>query len=104
MLEDSSASAGNSDAWRRIKFIDLARWRGTYGWDKNSVMADAQVGFDAATLQLTFSAAEPLPRVPAVDRIDSDMLGKPTGPTRIAGPIAGLSTRHSWIADPRLRA
>jgi hypothetical protein len=101
LLEDSPASAGDSDAWRRIRYSGLAQWRGTYGWDRNSVIADAQIAFDADTLQLGFSAAGPLPRVAAVDRIDSDMLGKPTGPTRIAGPFANLAARNVWNADPR---
>ena len=72
------------------------------GWDKNSVMADAQIDFDPDTLQLTISSSKPLPRVPAVNQIQSDMLGKATGATRVAGPLANPGAKGAWQMDPRL--
>ena len=61
------------------QYLDLAAWRDAHGWDKNSVMADAQIDFDPDTLQLTIASRQPLPRVSAVNQIESDMLGKDAG-------------------------
>ena len=80
---------------------DLSAWRDAHGWDKNSVTADAQIEFDAATLQLTISSSKPLPRVSAVNQIQSDLLGRPTGTTRAPGPVANPAAKGSWKMDPR---
>ena len=104
IFEGDPASSGGPDAWRHIAYRDLASWRGAYGWDKNSVTADAQIDFDPETLTLTMAIGKPLPRVRAVDGIESDMLGKVTGPTRVAGPLANPQARHVWTMDPRMPA
>jgi hypothetical protein len=90
-------------AWTHLKFYDLAAWRGLKGWDKNSVIAEAQVDFDPVTLKLTISSSKPLPRIPVVGQIQTDMLGKATGAVRVAGPLADLRGK-SWQVDPRLPA
>jgi hypothetical protein len=90
------------DAWRHIKYRDLAAWRDAHGWDKNSLQADTQIDFDPDTLQLTISSSKPLPRVSTVNQIESDILGRTTGPSRVAGPLANPGTKGSWKTDPRL--
>ena len=92
------------NAWTHIKFYDLAAWRALKGWDRNSVIADAQIAFNPDTLELTFTSSKPLPRVAAVNRIESDLLGRPAGSSRAAGPLANPGTKGSWKADPRLLA
>ena len=91
------------EAWTHIKYRDLAAWR-DLGWDKTSMIAEAEIAFDPDTLQLTISSSKPLPRVGAVNRIQSDLLGKPTGASRAAGPLANPPARGSWKMDPRLLA
>jgi hypothetical protein len=86
------------------QYLDLAAWRDVHGWDKNSVVADAQIDFDPDTLQLTISSSKPLPQVSAVNHIQSDMLGKVTGATRVAGPLADPEAKSTWHVDPRLLA
>ena len=85
------------------QYLDLAAWRAR-GWDKNSVMADAEIGFDPDTLALTISVSKPLPQVRAINHIQGDVLGKATGATRVAGPLADLGAKSSWQVDPRLPA
>ena len=86
------------------RYLDLAAWREAHGWDKNSVVAEAEIGFDPDTLALTISSRKPLPRVRAVNHIQADMLGKATGATRVAGPLANPRAKRSWHMDPRLPA
>ena len=86
------------------QYLDLAAWRAAHGWDKNSIVAEAQIDFDPDTLVLTFTSREPLPRVRAVNHIQSDMLGKAAGATRVAGPLADPGAKSSWQVDPRLPA
>ena len=104
LFEGQPGSDYDPQAWTHLKFYDLAAWRGLKGWDKNSVVADAQIAFDPKTLELTISSSKPLPRMPVVDRIQSDMLGKAGGATRVAGPLADLRGKSSWQVDPRLLA
>jgi len=89
------------DAWQKIKYRDLAAWR-AQGWDRNSVLAEAQIDFDPDTLRLTISSSKSLPRVNAVNQIQSDLLGKTTGATRVAGPVANPGSAQN--VDPRLLA
>jgi len=88
------------NAWTHLKFHDLAAWRALKGWDKNSIMAEAQIDFDPDTLQLTISSNKPLPRVGAVNQIQSDILGKAAGAARVAGPLANPGGAQH--VDPRL--
>jgi hypothetical protein len=90
------------DAWQKIKYRDLAAWRALHGWDKESVMADMQIAFDTDTLQLTISMAKPLTRMPAVNQIRNDMLGKATGELRVAGPLAIAKAKSVLHVDPRV--
>jgi hypothetical protein len=90
------------NAWTHIKFYDLAAWRALKGWDKNSVIADAQIAFNPDTLELTITSSKPFPQVGAVNQIQSDLLGKATGPSRAAGPLAKPGTKGAWKLDPRL--
>ncbi len=90
------------EAWRQIKYRDLTAWRDAKGWDKNSVMANAQIDFNPDTLQLTISNSKPLPRVSAVGQIQSDILGNARGATTLAGPLANPAAKSSWQMDPRL--
>ncbi len=102
LFEGTPTPQYDPDAWRHVKYRDLAAWRELHGWDKNSVTVEAQVDFDPATLQLTISGGKTLPRMPAVNQIQNDMMGKATGATRVAGPLADLSGKSSWQVDPRL--
>jgi hypothetical protein len=103
LFEGTPSPTYDPDAWQKIKYRDLAAWR-AQGWDKNSVTAEAQIDFNPDTLQLTISSSKPLPRVSAVNQIQSDMLGKATGTTRVAGPLANPGAKNSWQMDPRLLA
>lgn len=82
-------------------YVDLAAWRAAHNWDKNSATADMQIDFNPDTLELTLGNTQPFPKVNAVDQIDIDMLGKPTGESRAPGPLARPAARHSWHVDPR---
>jgi hypothetical protein len=103
LFEGIPSPTYDPDAWQKIKYRDLAAWR-AQGWDRNSVVAEAQIDFDSDTLQLTILSSRPLPQVATVNRIQSDMLGKATGATRVAGPLADAGARSSWNVDPRLLA
>ncbi len=85
------------------QYLDLAAWQ-QHGWDKNSVVDDAQIDFDPDTLQLTISSSKPLPKVSAVNHIESDILGKDAGASRVPGPLADPSAKQSWKVDPRSEA
>jgi hypothetical protein len=82
-------------------YVDLAAWRGAHGWDRNSVVADMQIAFDPDSLRLTLSGSKPLPKVPAVAGVQSDLLGMPTGAARVAGPLANPGAKAAWTVDPR---
>jgi len=82
------------------KYMDLAAWR-EHGWDKNSVVGDAKIDFDANTLQLTIASSKPFPKVSAVNAIDSDFLGKQAGNVRAPGPLADPSSARNLKLDPR---
>ena len=83
------------------QFLDLADWRGTHGWDKDSSAGDLQIAFNPDTLELTMNNTQPLPKANVVHQIDCDMLGKVTGETRAPGPLADASAKASWHVDPR---
>ena len=85
------------------KYMDLAAWR-QLGWDKNSVVGEAQIEFDANTLELTMTSSKPLPTVSVVNRIDSDFFGKPAGTMRAVGPLANPGSAHKLKVDPRRMA
>lgn len=102
LFEGTPTPTYDPDAWRHIKYRDLAAWRNELGWDKNSVLADMQIDFDPDTLQLTISGAKKLPQVGIVNRLQGDMLGKEAARGRVAGPLADLGTRTSLQVDPRL--
>ena len=104
LFEGMPTPTYDPDAWRHIKYRDLAAWRDLHGWDRNSVMADARIDFDPDTLQLTISGGKPLPRVGAVNQIQSDLTGRATAGTRIAGPLSDIRGKNSWQVDPRLAA
>ena len=82
-------------------YLDLAAWRTAYGWDRTSIEAEMRVEFDPATLRLTLSSVRTLPKLASDNRIQSDLLGVPTGDARVAGPLANPSARESWMVDPR---
>ena len=86
------------------QYVDLAAWRTAHGWDKNSVVADAQIDFEPETIQLTIASRQPLPTVSPVKQIDIDILGKDTGQTRVPGPLADPGAKQSWKVDPRKEA
>ena len=86
------------------QYLDLAAWRDAHGWDKNSVVADAQIDFDPDTLQLTIAIRQPLPKVSAVNHIEIDILGKDTGEARVPGPLANPGAQREWTIDPRSEA
>ena len=87
----------------RSSIVDLAAWRTAHGWDKNSVVADAQIDFDPDTLQLTIASRQPLPTVSAVNQIEIDILGKDAGADQSAWP-AGRSRREAGMESrPSLR-
>jgi hypothetical protein len=101
LFEGAPSPTYDPVAWQKIKYRDLDDWRALKGWDKASVVADAEIDFDPRTLQLTISSQTPLRPVPVINGIQGDMLGKATGATRVAGPLANLATKGSWHVDPR---
>jgi hypothetical protein len=64
-------------------------------------MADAQIDFDADTLELTIGIRQLLPQVSAVDHIETDILGNGTGAARVPGPLANPGAKRAWKVDPR---
>jgi len=87
---------GDSKQW-----LDLPAWRESHGWDKNGSVADMEIDFDPDRLELTINSSQRLPRVKVFDHIDSDILGKVTGDTRVPGPLADPTAQHTWHVDPR---
>jgi hypothetical protein len=101
LFEGTPSPTYDPVAWQKIKYCDLDDWRALKGWDKTSVVADAEIDFDPRTLQLTISSRTPLRPVPVINGIQGDMLGKAAGATRFAGPLASLAAKGSWHVDPR---
>ena len=101
LFEGTPSPTYDPDAWQKIRYRDLAAWRAIAGWDRTSVMAEAEIAFDPDTLELTIRAGRDLPRVVIVNGVRLDMLGTPTGETRVAGPLANPAGRSSWHVDPR---
>jgi len=83
------------------QFVDIAAWRTTHGWDKNSLVTDTQIDFNADTLELTINGSKSFPKFAAVNHIDSDILGKSAGDTRAPGPLADPAAKSDWKIDPR---
>ena len=80
------------------KPFDLAKWRDPHGWDRNSVTADVRAAFDAETLELTLSAASPIPECPAIDGITHDFFDRPRQAGRVApGPFATVPSEPTRI-------
>jgi hypothetical protein len=100
LFEGVPSPTYDPDAWQKIRYRDLASWQ-ALGWDRNAVAADIQVDFNPDTLQLSIAGSKPLPRVSVVNRIQSDMLGRSTGATRMAGPLADVGARGGVRVDPR---
>jgi hypothetical protein len=92
--------SADGDAWRLIKYMDLASWR-DHGWGQNSMLLNAGIRFDPDTLQLTISTPKPLPKSRTFSFINSDLLGNPAGPARIAGPLADFRPKQPREVDPR---
>lgn len=101
-FEGTPTPTYDPDAWRHIKYRDLAAWRDLHGWDKNSVMVEAQIDFDPDTLQLTISSSKTLPRESIVNNIRTDILEKVAGATRVAGPLIDMGGKSARHVDPRL--
>jgi hypothetical protein len=99
-LIDSSDLSNLPTAWQRISYSDLARWRSAYGWDVHSLSVNARIDFDGQKLSLAIRTDTPLPRIEAVSQIESDIRGRATGSTRIAGPLAHLQA-NGMAVDPR---
>jgi hypothetical protein len=87
---------GDSKQW-----FDLEGWRAVHGWDKTSSEDDIEIDFNPDTLELFLKTAHPLPRTSVVNKIDTDMFGKATGPTRPPGPLADLADNRRLNLDPR---
>jgi hypothetical protein len=104
LFEGAPSPTYDPDAWQKVRYHDLASWRGLKDWDRNSTLAEARIDFDPNTLMLTFSSSRPLPQVAAVNAIESDMLGNVAGSSRAAGPIAHPGAQANWRVDPRLPA
>jgi hypothetical protein len=83
------------------QFVDLAAWRNTYGWDKNSVVADSQIDFNPDTLELTINGAQTWPKVAPVKEVGDDIFGKDVSGTRAPGPLANPGAKSTWKVDPR---
>jgi hypothetical protein len=83
------------------QFVDIAAWRTAHGWDKNSVVTDAQIDFNPDTLELTVSGAQQWPKMAAVDHVDDDIFGKNAGDSRVPGPLADPGAKSTWKVDPR---
>jgi hypothetical protein len=92
------------EAWRQVKYRDLASWRDAFGWDRASVIADGQIDFDPGSLQLTIGLAKAPPKLGAINGIEGDILGQPAGAARPPGPLADLRGAKPRLVDPRSRA
>ena len=83
------------------QFVDISAWRSTYGWDKNSVVTDAQIDFNADTLELTINGAQSWPKVAPVSQVGDDIFGKQISGARVPGPLDNPAARTTWKVDPR---
>ncbi len=97
-MPDRFQGYGEGDA---RQYVELPTWRDGHDWDTKSVVADAQIDFDPDTLELTIATRQPLPKVSAINRIETDILGNDTGDTRVAGPLASPGAKRAWKVDPR---
>lgn len=104
LFEGVPSPTYDPDAWQKVKYRDLDAWRALRGWDKSSILTDARIDFDSETLKLSITGGKPLPQAGVVNGIQSDMLGKTTGASRGAGPLANAGVQGSWNVDPRLSA
>ena len=104
LFEGTPSPTYDPDAWQKVKYRNLTAWRAIKDWDRNSIQAQAQIDFDPNALQLTLRAGKSLPQVPVINGIQGDLLGKMTGTTRVAGPLADPGSQGSWHVDPRLSA
>jgi hypothetical protein len=102
-VDSNSVPANEPEPWKRIQYVDLASWRAAHGWDLKSVTSSADIRFDPDALRLAYSASNPLPKEIALPWIDNDLLGRPAGAARVAGPLANLPTKRGWSVDPRRR-
>ena len=82
------------------QWLDLPAWRG-HGWDRHGNVVNLQLEFDPDRLELTIGGQTTLQKVPAFNRIDSDLFGATTGPQRPPGPFADLGTARARSVDPR---
>ena len=83
------------------QYLDLAAWRSAHGWDKNSVAADAQIDFDPGHAAVDDLDRPPLPKVSAINQIETDILGQRAGEARVPGPLADPAAKRAWQVDPR---
>jgi hypothetical protein len=102
LFAGSSGSGSDPDAWRHIAYSDLESWRGAHGWDRNSLIAAAEIDLDPDSLRLSLSPLMPLPRAQTFPFMHTDLLGKDSGGTRIAGPLVDIRAQHGLAMDPRL--
>ncbi|QIK78309.1 right-handed parallel beta-helix repeat-containing protein [Sphingomonas piscis] len=94
-------SKPDPEAWRRIRYHGLADWQESFGWDRNSTLSRGRIGFDTASLTMTVSGLQPVPRTDAALGSDHDIQGRMTPRPRPAGPFAGLRPNGRWQLDPR---
>ena len=85
------------------KPFDLAGWQKAHGWDKNSTTAEVQAAFNAQTLELTWSAAGPMPECPRVDGVTHDFFDRPREGERMSpGPFGSVPREPTTVKlDPR---
>jgi hypothetical protein len=83
------------------KFMTLAAWRETHGWDKNSAVVEMQIDLDPESLELTILSKDPIPQFSTFNQIESDMFGKASGDRRYPGPLANPTAKTVWKVDPR---
>jgi hypothetical protein len=86
------------------QWLDLPAWRESHGWDKNGMASDMKLDFDPDRLELTMSGQGTLPNLKLFNHIDSDILGKPTGESRVPGPFVDPGASPTRKVDPRVPA
>lgn len=86
------------------QWLELPAWRESHGWDRNSAVADMQLDFDPDRLEVMVNSNVPFPSVRSVHHIDTDILGKVTGDTRVPGPLADPIAGRTLRVDPRTSA
>jgi hypothetical protein len=100
-MTDGPAAAFGAEGWKHITYVDLVEWQNSYGWDRRSVVVNAQIDFEPTTLTLTMAGQQGFTGVATVHGMEADILRRPTGATRVAGPIAAPGSKRSWVVDPR---